>query len=104
MKTKLMLVAVMSMALVAATVWAADEAGKASKPQSTCPVMGTPINKKLFVDANGYRIYVCCEGCIGKVKADPAKYIEKIKASGEVPEKLPVKADDANKEVGKTGK
>lgn len=61
-------------------------------PQTTCPVMtGNPINPKLFVDANGYRIYVCCGGCVAAVKADPAKYIEKMKADGVELEKTPVK-------------
>lgn len=60
-------------------------------PQTNCPVMGGPVNPKLFVDANGYRIYVCCGGCIAEVKADPAKYIEKMKADGVELEKTPVK-------------
>ena len=60
-------------------------------PQTTCPVMGGPVDHKLYVDANGYRIYVCCGGCIAAVKADPAKYIEKMKAAGVELEKAPVK-------------
>ena len=60
-------------------------------PQANCPVMGGPVNPKLYVDANGYRIYVCCGGCIAAVKADPAKYIEKMKAEGVELEKTPVK-------------
>ena len=61
-------------------------------PQTTCPVMkGNAINPKLYVDANGYRIYVCCGGCIAAVKADPAKYIEQMKAAGVELEKAPVK-------------
>ena len=36
----------------------------AGQPQTTCPVMkGSPVNKSLFVDAAGYRIYVCCGMC-----------------------------------------
>jgi YHS domain-containing protein len=53
------------------------------KPQSTCPVLGGPINKDLFVDYQGKRIYVCCAGCIDEVKKDPAKYIEKLRKAGE---------------------
>ena len=61
-------------------------------PQTNCPVMkGNAINPKLYVDANGYRIYVCCGGCIKEVKADPAKYIAKMKAAGVELEKAPVK-------------
>lgn len=61
-------------------------------PQTTCPVMaGQAVNPKLYVDANGYRIYVCCGSCLKVVKADPAKYIEKMKADGVELEKTPVK-------------
>ena len=35
-----------------------------AEPQTTCPVMKkNKINQKLYVDVNGYRIYVCCGGC-----------------------------------------
>ncbi|MBN1867754.1 hypothetical protein JW916_10720 [Candidatus Sumerlaeota bacterium] len=60
------------------------------KPQETCPIMGSKIDKKLYVDANGYRIYVCCAACKAKVKEDPQKAIEKLKALGEAPEPRPV--------------
>ena len=62
------------------------------KPQTTCPVMeGKAVNPKLYVDADGYRIYVCCGGCVKEVKADPAKYIAKLKAEGVEIAKTPVK-------------
>ena len=53
------------------------------KPQTTCPVMkGSPVNQSLYVDAEGYRIYVCCGGCVAAVKADPAKYVAQLRAEG----------------------
>jgi len=62
----------------------APETGIAKKhPQTICPVLGNPIDKKLFVDYRGKRIYVCCEMCIPRVKANPAKYLKKIEKSGE---------------------
>jgi hypothetical protein len=62
-------------------------------PQTTCPVMeGNKVNPKLYVDAEGYRIYVCCGACVKAVKADPAKYIAKMKAEGVEPEKAPAAA------------
>lgn len=61
------------------------------KPQTNCPVMGkNKINKNLYVDAEGKRIYVCCGACIAKVKADPKKYIKKLEDQG-------VKLEDAPK-------
>jgi len=53
-------------------------------PQTTCPVMGGKISKDLYVEHDGKRIYVCCPGCIGKIKADPAKYITKLEQAGVV--------------------
>lgn len=50
--------------------------------QTTCPVMGGKINPKLYVDVDGKRIYVCCQGCIPAVKKDPAKYIKKLAEQG----------------------
>ena len=53
--------------------------------QTTCPVMGGAINKELYVDHEGKRIYVCCGGCIDQIKQDPQKYIDKLKADGQKP-------------------
>lgn len=54
------------------------------KEQTLCPVMGNKIDKNLFVDVKGKRIYVCCKGCDAQIKADPDKYIKAIEAKGEV--------------------
>lgn len=48
--------------------------------------MGNPIDKKLYVDHNGKRIYVCCQSCVEEVKKDPEKYLKKLEETGEVPE------------------
>lgn len=50
--------------------------------QTECPVMGGAIDKALYVDHDGKRIYVCCQGCIATVKKDPAKYIKSMEAAG----------------------
>lgn len=50
--------------------------------QTTCPVMGGKINKDLYVDHDGKRIYVCCKGCIDPIKKDPVKYIKQLEAEG----------------------
>jgi hypothetical protein len=83
-------------------VTAKDTSGESEiKAQTTCPVMGGKINKKLFVDVKGYRIYVCCNGCVGTIKADPDKYIDKIKANGETAEKIPETKKSKTKETKK---
>ena len=75
------------------TLLARGEAPKTiavTKPQTKCPIMGDEVNKKLYVDANGYRIYVCCSMCVREARADPEKTIKKILANGETPEPRPV--------------
>jgi hypothetical protein len=68
----------------------AGDAGKVGeKPQTKCPIRGGAINRKLFADVEGYRIYVCCSPCLAKVRADPQAAIAKIRANGEEPEQLP---------------
>ncbi|HBC86968.1 MAG TPA: hypothetical protein DCZ94_08450 [Lentisphaeria bacterium] len=62
---------------------------KKAVAQTECPVMGGKIDKSLFVDAKGKRIYVCCGGCIGKIKADPEKYIKAMEAKGITIEETP---------------
>lgn len=62
-----------------------------AKPQSVCPIMGGKINKTLYVDVLGKRIYVCCPGCIEVIKADPAAALKKIAENGEKAEDAPDK-------------
>ncbi|MFA7157779.1 MAG: YHS domain-containing protein [Kiritimatiellia bacterium] len=52
------------------------------KRQTICPVMGGEVNKNLYVDYEGKRIYVCCKGCIETVRKDPAKYVRELEAAG----------------------
>ena len=65
------------------------------KKQTTCPVMGGKINKAQYADVNGKRIYVCCAGCIAKIKAAPDKYIKQMEAEGITMDKTPKKEDHA---------
>lgn len=66
--------------------------------QTTCPVMGGKINKEVYTDYKGERVYFCCEGCIPEFKKDPAQYIKKLKSEGVTLEKVPEK--EINKESG----
>jgi hypothetical protein len=63
-------------------------AAKALVAQTKCPVMGEPINKKLYVDYQGKRIYVCCGMCVTQVKEDPAKWIKKLAEMGQKPDSI----------------
>ncbi|MBN2270447.1 MAG: YHS domain-containing protein [Sedimentisphaerales bacterium] len=43
--------------------------------QTTCPVMdGNPIDKNVFVEYKGQKVYFCCPACVAKFEAEPEKY------------------------------
>jgi len=46
--------------------------------QTTCPVMGGAIDKSIFVEYKGKKVYFCCKDCVEKFKADPEKYVSKL--------------------------
>ena len=55
------------------------EAVAAAIEQETCPIMeGNPINKALFVEYKGKKVYFCCPGCEDKFNAEPEKYVAKL--------------------------
>jgi YHS domain-containing protein len=75
--------------LLAGFLPAARAAGK-KHPQTACPVSGAPIQKDIYTDYDGRRIYFCCKGCIDAFKQDPERYVKKMEAEGVVLEKAPV--------------
>ncbi len=84
---------------------ATPPAGAATQiAQKTCPVMGGPINPKVFTDYNGRRIYFCCPACVEKFKTDPEKYIAKVdeELKGAAPANPPAPAGGAEKDNPKT--
>jgi YHS domain-containing protein len=49
--------------------------------QKTCPVSGKALGsmgKPIAVEVKGKTIYVCCKGCVAKVKANPDDYLAKV--------------------------
>jgi YHS domain-containing protein len=48
------------------------------KAQINCPIMGGKIDKKIYADHEGKRVYFCCKGCIPEFKKDPEKYIKEL--------------------------
>jgi len=51
--------------------------------------MGGKINKEIYTDYEGKRVYFCCKGCIGEFKKDPAKHIKKLEEEGVALEEAP---------------
>jgi len=58
----------------------AEPAGEAvAIAQTTCPVMeGNPIDKAIFVEYEGKKVYFCCAGCPEAFLAEPEKYLAKL--------------------------
>lgn len=71
--------------LMAMPTYAAQQSGN----QKECPVLGSPINKNLYVDYKGKRVYFCCPPCVSKFNKDPEKYMKKLEEQGVVPEDTP---------------
>jgi len=46
--------------------------------QTLCPVMGGPVNKEVFVEYQGKKVYFCCEQCKGEFEKEPQKYLSKL--------------------------
>ncbi|MHC5119654.1 MAG: efflux RND transporter periplasmic adaptor subunit, partial [Planctomycetota bacterium] len=49
-----------------------------SGEQTLCPVMGNPINKEVFVEYKGKKVYFCCPGCDDTFLKEPEKYLHKL--------------------------
>ncbi len=60
----------------------AEKAMEAVGEQTICPVMGNPINKDIFVEYKGKKVYFCCPGCDKIFKEDPEKYLAKLPQFG----------------------
>lgn len=55
-----------------------QKVAQAAVEQTLCPVMGNPINKDVYVEYEGKKVYFCCPGCDEKFTADPKKYLDKL--------------------------
>ena len=50
--------------------------------QTICPVMGNKIDKNVYADYKGKRIYFCCGNCLEAFKKNPEKYLQLMKKQG----------------------
>jgi YHS domain-containing protein len=86
-RLKVAMVALVMAALAAGPMAAA--AAAQGKPQTVCPVLGGNVDKAVYLDYQGKRIYFCCKGCDAEFKKDPEKFIKKLEAQGVTLEKCP---------------
>ena len=83
-KFRVLILALALTAFMAGGLWAADP-----KSQTTCPVLAGNIDKNVYVDYKGKRIYFCCKGCDAEFEKDPEKYMKKLKEEGVTLEPAP---------------
>ncbi len=55
-----------------------EETAAVTIEQTTCPVMAGAINKDIFTEYKGKKVYFCCEDCKAKFLAEPEKYIANL--------------------------
>ena len=84
---KALILALTLVAFAAGSLWAAE-----GKPQTICPVLAGNIDKSIYVDYKGKRIYFCCQGCDAEFKKDPEKYMKKLQEQGITLEPCPPEA------------
>ncbi len=46
--------------------------------QKNCPVMGGAINKDIFTEYKGKKVYFCCASCKEAFEKEPEKYLSKL--------------------------
>lgn len=49
-----------------------------SVEQTTCPVMEGPVNKDIFVEYKGKKVYFCCPSCKDEFQKNPEAYLPKL--------------------------
>lgn len=74
--------------IAAALAKLSPEDQKAAHGQKICPVTGKPLGamgvpKKVSV--KGHYIFVCCPGCVDKVKENPELYLKKLGGEHQMP-------------------
>jgi len=56
----------------------ATTAAGASTEQTLCPITGDKIDKNVFVEYKGKKVYFCCAGCKSAFNKNPEKYMAKL--------------------------
>lgn len=46
--------------------------------QKICPVTEGPINKEIYTEYKGKKVYFCCPGCKERFEKELEKYLEKL--------------------------
>lgn len=72
----------MLMAAVIGLTTATSLIAAEGKAQTKCPIRGGDIDKDVFIDHEGKRVYFCCPGCDTTFMKDAEANIKKMEAEG----------------------
>ena len=61
-----------------APITESEKAVSAAIQQTICPVMEGAINKDIFTEYKGKKVYFCCPSCKEQFEKEPEKYLEKL--------------------------
>ncbi len=67
--------------------------------QVACPLTGKPINREVFVESGGKKVYFCCADCKSKYEAAPQKYAKRLEAAYTYQTRCPVMGGEIDPEV-----
>ena len=73
-----------------AVAWVGSaQAEERGQPQQFCPITGEKIDKSVYLDHQGKRVYFCCDACKKAFLQDPEKVVKAIESKGVVLERSP---------------
>lgn len=56
-----------------------ETAVTAAMEQTKCPILpNNPIDKNVFVEYKGKKVYFCCQDCVAEFNKNPEKYISQL--------------------------
>jgi len=55
----------------------AQAEGQEKAKKIRCPVMGETVDRSVWLEVKGAKVYFCCAECVDTFKKDPAKYAAK---------------------------
>ena len=72
---------------------------KRDKVQVTCPVSGEAVDRKVYVERDGKKVYFCSGDCVKKYQGSPSKYKKTLANSYTFQTKCPVMGEGINPQV-----
>jgi YHS domain-containing protein len=100
----LVLIVTMTDRVVACGCCNGPQVASAAEPQKYCPITSEKIDKSVYLDHEGKRVYFCCAACKDAFLKDPKKHIQAMESKGIVLEKSPQATDKPAQETGGKGR